>query len=167
MKAFNASPPSMNSAASPSVPTGMISMPLTSPASAALACGRTTRPMPRRCRPMTMGSTPSQGCTRPSSVSSPKNAVLDRSPRHRTDSDASSTPMAIGRSKWLPSFFLFAGVRFTVIRLSGNLCPPLRIADRIRSFASRMAWSASPTIKKPGSPLSTSVSTQVGSPDRP
>jgi len=60
--------------------------------------------------------------------------------------------MAIGRSKWLPSFGISAGDRFTVIRLDGNATLIADRDERTRSRASLTALSGKPTMPKAGKP---------------
>ena len=81
---------------------------------------------------------------------------------------ASITPIAvkiataIGRSKPVPVFLIFAGDRFTVIRLAGKTMPTLCSAVLTRSFASLTSEVRFPTISKTGIPVEISTSTCTG-----
>ena len=81
---------------------------------------------------------------------------------------ASITPIAvkiataIGRSKPVPVFLIFAGDRFTVIRLAGKIMPTLCSAVLTRSFASLTSEVRFPTISKTGIPVEISTSTCTG-----
>src|SRR5580698_8400269 len=77
------------------------------------------------------------------------------------------TPNAIGRSKAEPSLRMSAGARLTVILRLGNSKPELRSADFIRSKASRTAPSASPTMRKLGTPALISSSTSTAKASTP
>ena len=59
----------------------------------------------------------------------------------------------------VPDFRVPAGARLTVIRLTGNLKPLLRMAERMRSRASLTAASGRPTTSKAGRPGDRSLST--------
>ena len=66
--------------------------------------------------------------------------ILDISPI------AIKIPIAIGKSKNVPSFLISAGAKFTIIFLLGNSIPEFFIAVRTLSFASLTLASGSPTI---------------------
>ena len=76
-------------------------------------------------------------------------------------------PSRIGRSYSVPDFFVLAGARFSVMRLTGNLNPLFLIAARTRSLASLTAASGSPTMSNAGSPLEIKHSTDTGYPLMP
>lgn len=65
----------------------------------------------------------------------------------------------MAKSSPAPRFRMFAGDRFTVIRLFGKENPEFFIAERIRCFDSLTAESGRPTMAKLGIPLLTSAST--------
>ncbi len=65
---------------------------------------------------------------------------------------AASSPSAIGRSKWLPSFNKSAGDRLTVIRRGGRARPMATSAARTRSRDSATALSGRPTTVNAGRP---------------
>ena len=58
----------------------------------------------------------------------------------------------MGRSKWLPSFCMSAGARFTVILFAGRARPRPASAPRTRSRLSATALSGSPTTMNAGKP---------------
>ena len=66
-----------------------------------------------------------------------------------------------------PSFFLSAGARFMVMRLTGNSNPQFFRAERTLSRESFTAASGSPTSSKAGSPWERSASTSTGKASRP
>ena len=66
---------------------------------------------------------------------------------------------AIGRSKWLPSFFRSEGERFTVTFCGGNLKLIEFKALLILSFDSWIEVCASPTIENDGKALTNATST--------
>lgn len=74
---------------------------------------------------------------------------------------APSSPSAIGRSKWLPSFSKSAGARLTVIRFGGSARPSELNAARTRSRLSPTALSGKPTMEKAGNPLATCTCTSM------
>ena len=92
---------------------------------------------------------------RPGSACRP--ATVRRAPRSRqtssrgTTSIAASTPSAIGRSKWLPSFSRSAGARLISTRRGGSARPMAASAARTRSRASPTALSGRPTSSRAGS----------------
>ena len=117
--------------------------------------------MPRRRASYSMGRTPLTGRTDPSRESSPvmrASSVFSAEKRLQ----AERIPSAMGKSKAAPSFFVSAGARLTVIRLTGKEKPALRIAVRTRSRDSFTAESGRPTISKAGRPLLRSTSTSTG-----
>ena len=63
-------------------------------------------------------------------------------------SSAANIPSAIGRSNALPSFFISAGARFTVILFDGNVRFEFFSAAITLSLDSLTAESGNPTIKK-------------------
>ena len=70
----------------------------------------------------------------------------------------------------MPVFFVPAGARFSVMRLTGKRKPLFLMAARTRSRDSRTAASGRPTSSKPGRPLEMLHSTMTGQPlmpDRP
>ena len=73
-----------------------------------------------------------------------------------------SIPIAIGRSKWLPSLRLAAGDRFIVMRCIGKSQPEFMSAERTLSLASRIVADGRPTVYIAGSPCEMSVSTVTG-----
>ena len=102
----------------------------------------------------------------PSSPSSPRNAM----PSTRSGSsapDATSTPMAIGRSSPAPPLRSPDGARFTVTRRRGQLRPLDKRAARTRSRDSRTAASGRPTTVNPGRPFETWTSTNTMVPSTP
>ena len=145
-------------------PTGRISTPPTSRASAAPSAGTTTRATPRRARARTIGSRPGTDRTSPPSESSPINAA--RPARAVNCSEPTRIPIAIARSAADPVLGRSAGARLTVMRRGGWTKPEFRSAPRTRSRASRMPTSASPTIVKPGRPGATSTSTRITRPSK-
>ena len=70
-------------------------------------------------------------------------------------------PTATGRSKVVPSFFMSAGARLTVIFLAGRLYPVFFIAARTLSLLSFTALSGKPTVENEGRPLEISTSTST------
>ena len=77
-------------------------------------------------------------------------------------SNATSSPIAIGRSRPEPVLRYDGGARLTVIFLSGQANPDVMIAARTRSRASRHDSSGRPSIENPGMPLATWTSTLTG-----
>ena len=75
--------------------------------------------------------------------------------------------IAIDKSKWLPSFLMSAGERFTVTLLSGNLNPEFDMAALTLSLDSLTAVSGNPTIPNAGKPKETSASTVILRADMP
>ena len=59
----------------------------------------------------------------------------------------------------MPAFFLSAGARFTVMRLTGKRKPLFLTAACTRCLLSFTAASGSPTMSKAGRPLEMSTST--------
>ena len=76
---------------------------------------------------------------------------------------ATRSPSAIGRSKWLPSFCMSAGARFTVIRFAGSASPRPASAPRTRSRLSATALSGRPTTVNAGRPAPICTCTSTGS----
>lgn len=107
---------------------------------------------------ITAGRMPRTGRSRPSK---PSSAMKTFRPVGRMSLAASSTAMAIDRSKPDPRLGKEAGIRFAVIlrRLSGM--PEFCAAERIRSFASLSEASGRPRMTKAGRvwPMSASTST--------
>lgn len=60
---------------------------------------------------------------------------------------------AIGKSKWVPVFFISLGARLIVIFLGGNLYSFVSNADFTLSFDSFIWSEGNPTIVKLGSPF--------------
>src|SRR5262245_57243512 len=73
----------------------------------------------------------------------------------------------MGKSNAVPSLHTCAGVRCTVMRLSGNGNPLLAMAALTRSRLSRMEASGSPTVVKVGNPLARSTSTSISQASTP
>ena len=71
-------------------------------------------------------------------------------------------PKAMARSKLLPSFFMPAGARFTVILSGGKRNPLFFIADFILSLLSFTLASGRPTILVTGRPEVISTSISIG-----
>ena len=94
----------------------------------------------------------------PSRDNSPINAKPFNFSSLRTSSSMSK-PIAIGRSKFEPSFFRSAGARLITTFFAGKVNPEFLIAERTLSLASLIAASGNPTIEKAGKPPNTSVST--------
>jgi hypothetical protein len=63
---------------------------------------------------------------------------------------AARMPIAIGRSKWLPSLRRVPGARFAVILRRGHVSPVDSIAERVLCSASRTDFAGSPTIVNTG-----------------
>ena len=80
---------------------------------------------------------------------------------------AYNIPIAIGKSKLVPSFLVLAGARLIKNLLLGNSIPEFFIAALILSFASLILVSGNPTTSKFGSPPVTSVSTSTKYPFNP
>ena len=78
----------------------------------------------------------------PSSDSSPRKTTFEASVA--ICSEASSTPIAIGRSYDGPDLRISAGARFTVMRRGGKMNPLFLTAARTRSRASCTAASGKP-----------------------
>lgn len=87
-------------------------------ASAALSAGTNSFFTPQRAAAMAIGSAPYTGRSSPLRDSSPMNA--QSSPGSSISPSAARMPMNIGRSYSVPAFFLSAGARFTVMRLTGK-----------------------------------------------
>lgn len=66
-----------------------------------------------------------------------------------------------------PSFFLSAGAKFMVMRLTGKSKPQFFRAERTRSRDSFTAASGRPTSSKAGSPWERSASTSTGNASMP
>ena len=107
-----------------------------------------------------IGNAPFTCLNLPSRESSPKNTVLLKL-FSIIISVAERSPIAIGRSKALPSFFISAGAKLTVIFFVGNFNPLFFIAAVTLSLLSLTALSGNPTIVKPGICDSTFVSTST------
>ena len=80
---------------------------------------------------------------------------------------ATSTPMAIGRSRAAPPLRTPVGARLTVTRCRVHVRPLDSTAARTRSLDSRQAASGSPTTLKAGRPPSTWTSTDTDRPRTP
>ena len=102
---------------------------------AALAAGQ-IRPRPAAEAAMAAGSTPA---TARSSRRAPARPARCSPPAPRAGSTpiATSSPSAIGRSKWLPSFSRSAGARLTVMRCGGSARPERAQAPRAPARGSR------------------------------
>jgi type I restriction enzyme R subunit len=139
--------------------TGIISMPSIAPHSSLLSRG--TRALLKLLFRMeiTMGRAPSMAVILPSRDNSPMMNVF--SSTGLISLEAASMPTAMGRSIWLPSFFKFAGARFTVILLTGNSKPLFFIAALTLSLDSLIEGSGKPTMLKLGRPPDKSVSTST------
>ena len=72
-----------------------------------------------------------------------------------------SIPIAIGKSKNGPSFFISAGAKFITIFLLFISYPEFLIAVLTLSFASFTLVSGKPTISQDGIPADTSTSTSI------
>ena len=131
--------------------TGITSGPRARVASAAFSAGTNRVRIPASLAARAMGSTPETGRRFPSRLSSPRKA-WSRSGAF-TSWDAARSPKRMGKSYKVPVFFMPAGARFTVIRLTGNRNPLLFAAARTRSLDSFTAASGNPTISNAGSPL--------------
>ena len=123
-------------------------------------------PRSRAEAPIAAGSTPATGLSVPSSESSPSAANPAMSSRGST-SIAASTPSAMGRSKWLPSFSRSAGARLISTRFGGSARPMEVRAARTRSRASPTALSGRPTTRKAGRPLDICTCTSTGTASMP
>ena len=108
-----------------------------------------------------IGRAPRNGLSLPFNESSPQRMML-LSASCGSSPVAARIPMAIGKSKPTPSFFMSAGERFTVIFSKGNWKPEFFMADRIRSLLSLIAVSGRPTTENDGIPRVTSTSTSMG-----
>ena len=128
--------------------------------SLALALGTMHSRMPRAAAARTMGSTPLAFFSSPFSPSSPRNRSPCAAPAG-ISSMASSIPTAMGRSKAVPSFFLSAGDKLTVMRHGGRFRPTFFRATDTRSLDSRTSVLREPTMKNAGSPLAMSTSTET------
>ena len=135
-------------------------MPGITPPSLAFAPGTMHSRMPSAAAARTIGSTPLAFFSSPFSPSSPRNRSPSAAPAG-TSSMASSIPTAMGRSKAVPSFLLSAGDKLTVIRHGGRFSPTFFRATVTRSLDSRTSVLRDPTIKKAGSPLAMSTSTET------
>ena len=135
-------------------------MPWAKAASPAFSAGTKSRFTPRRSAARAMGRAPCTGRSSPVRESSPIKAQsspgLSNSPR------AERIPTSMGKSYTVPAFFLSAGARFTVMRLTGKEKPLFFMAALTRSRASFTAASGRPTISKPGRPLEIYTSTATG-----
>ena len=98
--------------------TGYTLIPSANAASAALSAGTNSFFTPQRAAAMAIGSAPYTGRSSPLRDSSPMNA--QSSPGSSISPSAARMPMNIGRSYSVPAFFLSAGARFTVMRLTGK-----------------------------------------------
>ena len=98
--------------------------------------------------------------------SSPTKPVPSTHRAGRT-SDATSSPMAMGRSSPAPVLRTPDGARFTVTRRVGHGSWHDKSAARTRSRDSRTAASGSPTTVKPGRPADTWTSTDTERPSTP
>ena len=70
-------------------------------------------------------------------------------------------PIAIGKSKYVPSFLISAGAKFTITLPEGKEKPEFFIAECTLSFASFTALSGKPTILIPGTEKIASTSTSI------
>ena len=108
--------------------TGTMDILPTTAASKRFSLGMTIPSNPFCFAARAVDKAPLTGLTRPSKESSPairyfETTVGDKIPvAHRM-------PTAMGRSKPVPSFLIFAGARLTVIRSSGKSYPELLMAD--------------------------------------
>ncbi len=107
------------------------------------------------------GSTPATGSKPPSSDNSPS-AIYDCISSCGNTPMPMSSAMAMGRSKWLPSFNISAGARLTMMRFAGSESPSEWIAARTRSFDSPTALSGRPTIANVGRPPTVCTCTSMG-----
>ena len=82
-------------------------------------------------------------------------------------SDATSTPIAMARSRAAPPLRNAEGARLTVTRCMGHVRPQDMIAARTRSRASRHTESGEPTTVNPGRPEATWTSTETWWPSTP
>ncbi|CAB4959694.1 unannotated protein [freshwater metagenome] len=113
-----------------------------------------------------MGSTPGTCRKVPSSPSSPRNARSSMA-AGESCSLATSTPIAMARSRAEPILRTDVGARFTVVRLSGQANPEVSSAARTRSRDSRHEVSGRPTTVNPGRPRATCTSTVTATPATP
>ena len=100
---------------------------------------------------MAAGRAPITGTNVPSSDSSPK-AQAHSAASFGMISSAANSESAMGRSKWLPSFGMSAGLRLMVMRLEGRAIAMALSAVRTLSRASLTALSGRPTMEKAGMP---------------
>ncbi len=136
------------------------------PAKAASAATSAATTTPRGRTASASAMTPGTPRSEPSSPSSPQNA-RPRTANDGSDSDATSTPMAMGRSSPAPPFRTPDGARLTVVLRWGQGRPLDSNAARTRSRDSRTAASGRPTMVNPGSPFDTCTSTDTGRPSTP
>lgn len=107
---------------------------------------------PKAFSPQTKGKTPFTPLILPSNESSPKKAVSFET-SESINPFSIKTPIAIGRSKWVPSFFISAGAGFITTLRTGNVKPEFLTALLTRSFDSLTAVSGKPTIETLGKEL--------------
>jgi len=135
-------------------------IPSTTAASIAFSSGKKMPFNPCCTAMIAAGKAPFIGLITPSSDNSPSTrlAAYDSGDINPV---APSIPRAIGRSKALPSFFMSAGARLTVILSEGNSYPEFFMEALTLSLLSRTAPSARPTVEKAGSPREISTSTST------
>jgi len=149
-----------NSTTSDRVLTGITSTPLTMEASTRFPNGTMTPAKPLSFAAIAAERTPGTDLTLPSRESSPTMRNLEPLSRG-TILDAQRIPTATGRSRFVPSFLMAAGARFTIILSPGNLYPEFFTALLTLSRLSRTAVSGSPTMLNTGIPKEISTSTST------
>ena len=132
-------------------------MPSAKDASRAFPEGTIMFLMPFSAAPKARDKMPLISFISPARESSPKKA---KSSRVLCGSFLSATKRAkaMARSKPLPSFFMSAGARFTIIFCGGREKPLFLSAARTLSLASFIAASGRPTMSKAGRPAARSAS---------
>ena len=126
----------------------------------AFAAGTITSFIPISLIPVTKGKTPLMLLNVPSSDNSPKKAVFSIE-FCSTKPASAKIPIAIGKSKLVPSFFISAGAKFTITFITGKVKPEFLTAERTLSRASLTAASGNPTIATLGSEFEKSTSTSI------
>ena len=134
-------------------------MPCTRAASFALSCGTKTVVIPCSFNPITRGKTPFTFLKDPSKDNSPRNAILRSSGIFIPCSF--NIPIAIGKSKLVPSFLMSAGARLTITLPVGNVKPEFLIAEWTLSRASLIELSGNPTMLILGREFVVSTSTSI------